>query len=74
VLATLWPIADDVATAVNRVVYEHVAAGSHPAAALREAIAGPNGLRSRADTSHADDWAAFTHYGCPLAPPGGNVR
>lgn len=38
VLATLWPVDNTYATAVNRSFYQHLAAGGRPAEALRHAI------------------------------------
>ena len=58
VLASLWSVIDEDAIEVNRVCYQELAQGAHPAEALRTAV-----LSLRAE--HPFRWGLFSHHGSP---------
>jgi hypothetical protein len=75
VLATLWPVIDDDAIAINRSFYRVLQSGAHPADALRAAVLD---LRSDSRSISPTDtgrtgmepvdafrWGLFTHHGSP---------
>lgn len=73
VVSTLWPVEDKVAEQFMTGFYGALARGSSVAAAVREA---QRGMRSRAETAHPRNWAAFVASGeagtrVPLHPRGG---
>jgi CHAT domain-containing protein len=62
VVATLWPVDDDIGAQITRDFYRHLRRGLDPAAALREAqleaMSRPTGSRT--------DWAAFRVIGAGI--------
>jgi CHAT domain-containing protein len=52
VLATLWPVGNDQATALNDAFYDELTDGAHPAEALRRAVQSLRGNRSRSQPLH----------------------
>ncbi|MEU2167926.1 CHAT domain-containing protein [Micromonospora chersina] len=58
-IGTLWPVADAIAPAFTRLVYDKVLAGSEPALALHDAARHVRGLYP----DHPQLWAAYVHFG-----------